>query len=82
MRLEFEAFREHGAQSTRATIDVIEVIADAAVEVVVVVVVVVVAVFGGDVGGFGAVRGARDGDVRGHTPSSSQSRRIVRSTVQ
>ena len=66
MRLEFEAFREHGAQSTRATIDVIEVIADAAVEVVVVVVVV----FGGDVGGFGAVRGARDGDVRGHTPSS------------
>jgi hypothetical protein len=39
-------------------------------------------VFGGDVGGFGAVRGARDGDVRGHTPSSSQSRRIVRSTVQ
>ena len=79
MRLEFEAFREHGAQSTRATIDVIEVIADAAVEVVVV---VVVAVFGGDVGGFGAVRGARDGDVRGHTPSSSQRRRIVRSTVQ
>jgi hypothetical protein len=77
VRLEFEAFREHGAQSTRATIDVIEVIADAAVEVVVVVV-----VFGGDVGGFGAVRGARDGDVRGHTPSSSQSRRIVRSTVQ
>jgi len=76
VRLEFEAFREHGAQSTRATIDVIEVIADAAVEVVVVV------VFGGDVGGFGAVRGARDGDVRGHTPSSSQSRRIVRSTVQ
>ena len=68
MRLEFEAFREHGAQSTRATIDVIEVIADAAVEVVVVVVVVVV--FGGDVGGFGAVRGARDGDVRGHTPST------------
>ena len=68
MRLEFEAFREHGAQSTRATIDVIEVIADAAVEVVVVVVVVVV--FGGDVGGFGAVRGARDGDVRGHTPSA------------
>ena len=67
MRLEFEAFREHGAQSTRATIDVIEVIADAAVEVVVVVVVVV---FGGDVGGFGAVRGARDGDVRGHTPSA------------
>ena len=67
MRLEFEAFREHGAQSTRATIDVIEVIADAAVEVVVVVVVVV---FGGDVGGFGAVRGARDGDVRGHTPST------------
>ena len=67
MRLEFEAFREHGAQSTRATIDVIEVIADAAVEVVVV---VVVAVFGGDVGGFGAVRGARDGDVRGHTPSA------------
>ena len=66
MRLEFEAFREHGAQSTRATIDVIEVIADAAVEVVVVVVVV----FGGDVGGFGAVRGARDGDVRGHTPSA------------
>lgn len=64
MRLEFEAFREHGAQSTRATIDVIEVIADAAVEVVVVV------VFGGDVGGFGAVRGARDGDVRGHTPST------------
>ena len=64
MRLEFEAFREHGAQSTRATIDVIEVIADAAVEVVVVV------VFGGDVGGFGAVRGARDGDVRGHTPSA------------
>lgn len=63
MRLEFEAFREHGAQSTRATIDVIEVIADAAVEVVVV-------VFGGDVGGFGAVRGARDGDVRGHTPSA------------
>ena len=71
MRLEFEAFREHGAQSTRATIDDIEVIADAAVEVVVVVVVVVVvAVFGGDVGGFGAVRGARDGDVRGHTPSA------------
>ena len=69
VRLEFEAFREHGAQSTRATIDVIEVIADAAVEVVVVVVVVVV-VFGGDVGGFGAVRGARDGDVRGHTPST------------
>ena len=68
VRLEFEAFREHGAQSTRATIDVIEVIADAAVEVVVVVVVVVV--FGGDVGGFGAVRGARDGDVRGHTPSA------------
>ena len=68
MRLEFEAFREHGAQSTRATIDDIEVIADAAVEVVVVVVVVVV--FGGDVGGFGAVRGARDGDVRGHTPSA------------
>ena len=68
VRLEFEAFREHGAQSTRATIDVIEVIADAAVEVVVVVVVVVV--FGGDVGGFGAVRGARDGDVRGHTPST------------
>lgn len=67
VRLEFEAFREHGAQSTRATIDVIEVIADAAVEVVVV---VVVAVFGGDVGGFGAVRGARDGDVRGHTPST------------
>lgn len=67
MRLEFEAFREHGAQSTRATIDDIEVIADAAVEVVVV---VVVAVFGGDVGGFGAVRGARDGDVRGHTPSA------------
>ncbi|MFB0985350.1 MAG: hypothetical protein QMB94_03565 [Phycisphaerales bacterium] len=66
MRLEFEAFREHGAQSTRATIDNIEVIADAAVEVVV----VVVAVFGGDVGGFGAVRGARDGDVRGHTPSA------------
>ena len=64
VRLEFEAFREHGAQSTRATIDVIEVIADAAVEVVVVV------VFGGDVGGFGAVRGARDGDVRGHTPSA------------
>ena len=67
MRLEFEAFREHGAQSTRATIDDIEVIADAAVEVVVV---VVVAVVGGDVGGFGAVRGARDGDVRGHTPSA------------
>ena len=58
MRLELEALGEHPAQSARAALDVVEAITDATVEMMV--------VLGGDVGGFVAIRGARDGDVRDH----------------